>query len=285
MERLSSLFHLPEKAVAQELGMCLTSLKKIARRHGITRWPYRKLQSLKRTMEKLGEDQTSLSNIAVCMPNFPGAAIEAHRDTQFGHDDAAAAHRKPAAPAAAPHTPSPTVCSQATDEAPEDGDEERLTCSVDGHVLSVSNWSVHWTAGSVRALLLAPLGGTHITFSETGATAQLHFTTTIAAQQARRVCDAACALVGSPEACSDATDDESVSSNPCEEEEEEEEEAHGVVAAWGIQQPSSGPISGSSRTMLSPPCSLSVEGLLSHGRFHSDLMGPASHGWNCLASC
>ncbi len=43
---LSSYFHLPEKAVAAELGICLTSLKKIARSLGVTRWPYRKLRAL-----------------------------------------------------------------------------------------------------------------------------------------------------------------------------------------------------------------------------------------------
>ena len=46
LEELSKYFHLPEKAVAKELGICLTSLKKICRSYGITRWPFRKLKSI-----------------------------------------------------------------------------------------------------------------------------------------------------------------------------------------------------------------------------------------------
>jgi len=53
LEELSKYFHLPEKAVAKELGICLTSLKKLCRSYGITRWPFRKLKSLERTMRKV----------------------------------------------------------------------------------------------------------------------------------------------------------------------------------------------------------------------------------------
>jgi len=44
MEELTQYLHLPEKTVAKELGICLTSLKKLCRQHGITRWPYRKVR-------------------------------------------------------------------------------------------------------------------------------------------------------------------------------------------------------------------------------------------------
>ncbi|KAJ1482538.1 RWP-RK domain-containing protein, partial [Baffinella frigidus] len=57
LEELSKYFHLPEKAVAKELGICLTSLKKLCRSYGITRWPFRKLKSLERTMRKV-QDET-----------------------------------------------------------------------------------------------------------------------------------------------------------------------------------------------------------------------------------
>ena len=43
LSELQKLFHLTEKQVAKELGVCLTSLKKICRQHGIHRWPYRKV--------------------------------------------------------------------------------------------------------------------------------------------------------------------------------------------------------------------------------------------------
>jgi hypothetical protein len=46
MEELSKYFKMPEKAVAKHLGICLTSLKKICRANGISRWPYRKVRSV-----------------------------------------------------------------------------------------------------------------------------------------------------------------------------------------------------------------------------------------------
>ena len=45
MDELTQYLHLPEKAVAKQLGICLTSLKKLCRQHGITRWPYRKVRA------------------------------------------------------------------------------------------------------------------------------------------------------------------------------------------------------------------------------------------------
>jgi hypothetical protein len=61
LEELSKYFHLPEKAVAKELGICLTSLKKLCRSYGITRWPFRKLKSLERTMKKVQNEQDAVS--------------------------------------------------------------------------------------------------------------------------------------------------------------------------------------------------------------------------------
>jgi hypothetical protein len=61
LEELSRYFHLPEKAVAKELGICLTSLKKLCRSYGITRWPFRKLKSLERTMKKVQNEQDAVS--------------------------------------------------------------------------------------------------------------------------------------------------------------------------------------------------------------------------------
>ena len=58
IEELSQYLHLPEKAVAKELGICLTSLKKLCRGFGITRWPYRKLKSLDKKIAK-AENGTS----------------------------------------------------------------------------------------------------------------------------------------------------------------------------------------------------------------------------------
>jgi hypothetical protein len=46
MQELSKYFKMPEKPVAKHLGICLTSLKKICRANGISRWPYRKVRSV-----------------------------------------------------------------------------------------------------------------------------------------------------------------------------------------------------------------------------------------------
>lgn len=59
IDELSQYFHLPEKAVARQLGVCLTSLKKICRQNGITRWPYRKLKSLDKKIHKIENALTS----------------------------------------------------------------------------------------------------------------------------------------------------------------------------------------------------------------------------------
>jgi hypothetical protein len=56
MDELTQYLHLPEKMVAKELGICLTSLKKLCRQHGITRWPYRKVT------------QQALSVFVLCRP-------------------------------------------------------------------------------------------------------------------------------------------------------------------------------------------------------------------------
>ena len=40
-DELEARLRLPEKTVATELGLCLTSLKKTCRQHGFSNWPYR----------------------------------------------------------------------------------------------------------------------------------------------------------------------------------------------------------------------------------------------------
>jgi len=43
LQELIDHFHLPEKAAAKKLNICLTSLKKLCRRNRINRWPFRKV--------------------------------------------------------------------------------------------------------------------------------------------------------------------------------------------------------------------------------------------------
>ncbi|ELR19000.1 RWPRK domain containing protein [Acanthamoeba castellanii str. Neff] len=53
LEQLTKYFHLPINAVAKELGVCATVLKKICRKNGIPRWPHRKIKSLDKMIGSL----------------------------------------------------------------------------------------------------------------------------------------------------------------------------------------------------------------------------------------
>ncbi|KAH3731470.1 RWP-RK domain-containing protein [Pelomyxa schiedti] len=50
---LKKYFHLPIQVVAGELGVCTTMLKQLCRKHGIQRWPHRKIQSLNNAIAQL----------------------------------------------------------------------------------------------------------------------------------------------------------------------------------------------------------------------------------------
>ncbi|KAI8110897.1 hypothetical protein M9434_004471 [Picochlorum sp. BPE23] len=52
---LAQFFHLPINEAAKKLDICPTVLKKICRKHGLPRWPHRKLQSIERELVKLQE--------------------------------------------------------------------------------------------------------------------------------------------------------------------------------------------------------------------------------------
>ncbi|GJQ13893.1 hypothetical protein GpartN1_g5684.t1 [Galdieria partita] len=52
LETLKSHFHLPMVEASKKLGVCVTVLKKICRRFGISRWPHRKLRSVAKHIEK-----------------------------------------------------------------------------------------------------------------------------------------------------------------------------------------------------------------------------------------
>lgn len=45
IELLQQHFHRPLAAVSAELQVCMTLIKRVMRKHGITRWPYRKVIS------------------------------------------------------------------------------------------------------------------------------------------------------------------------------------------------------------------------------------------------
>ena len=69
--RTSPLPH-PLLYPAATLGVCTTVLKKVCRRHGIRRWPQRKLQSLNKLINNLHNAMKS-TNGAACSPPLPVA--------------------------------------------------------------------------------------------------------------------------------------------------------------------------------------------------------------------
>ncbi|OQS01885.1 hypothetical protein THRCLA_05673 [Thraustotheca clavata] len=46
LNELRPHFNKPMAAVAQEMGVCITLMKKICRKNGLTRWPHRRIRSL-----------------------------------------------------------------------------------------------------------------------------------------------------------------------------------------------------------------------------------------------
>lgn len=59
---LSRCFHLPINSAARELGVCVTALKKQCRKHGVPRWPHRKLKSLDKLKEKLEKEEATAAD-------------------------------------------------------------------------------------------------------------------------------------------------------------------------------------------------------------------------------
>eukprot|EP00276_Gloeochaete_wittrockiana_P020510 CAMPEP_0184360466 /NCGR_PEP_ID=MMETSP1089-20130417/125148_1 /TAXON_ID=38269 ORGANISM="Gloeochaete wittrockiana, Strain SAG46.84" /NCGR_SAMPLE_ID=MMETSP1089 /ASSEMBLY_ACC=CAM_ASM_000445 /LENGTH=116 /DNA_ID=CAMNT_0026699665 /DNA_START=70 /DNA_END=416 /DNA_ORIENTATION=- len=49
---LAQHFHLPLHQAAERLGLCTSALKKVCRRNGIKKWPYRKLRAIETMIDK-----------------------------------------------------------------------------------------------------------------------------------------------------------------------------------------------------------------------------------------
>eukprot|EP00288_Rhodomonas_lens_P017863 CAMPEP_0177693618 /NCGR_PEP_ID=MMETSP0484_2-20121128/2494_1 /TAXON_ID=354590 /ORGANISM="Rhodomonas lens, Strain RHODO" /LENGTH=341 /DNA_ID=CAMNT_0019204437 /DNA_START=8 /DNA_END=1029 /DNA_ORIENTATION=- len=222
LAQLSEYFHLPEKQVAAQMGMCLTSLKKVCRAHGITRWPFRKLKSLERTMQKTKEDPSApspmpkveQSSISVMCTEHLQSGKEPSGKEPLGKEPLGKEPRvKQEAPSSdvtpqlSPHPPTGPLDQlhwklheEASDSAQTHRnlpqvDETWPTCAVDAkdaNLLIVTNWSTLWTVYKLRQHLLKALGGSEIQFSEDGSQAFLWYTTYLAAMQARTVCEKAC---------------------------------------------------------------------------------------------
>lgn len=62
MRKIATCFHLPIDTAAKALGIGSTAIKRICRKHGLDRWPHRKLKCIERTisnLKKKGSDKGS----------------------------------------------------------------------------------------------------------------------------------------------------------------------------------------------------------------------------------
>ncbi|XXG81719.1 hypothetical protein AAC387_Pa09g2292 [Persea americana] len=58
---LINYFHLPIQLASKRLGLCSTVLKKICRRNGLKRWPYRKIKSIDKNIKSLQQSLAATS--------------------------------------------------------------------------------------------------------------------------------------------------------------------------------------------------------------------------------
>ena len=54
IQELAKYFHLPINVAGSRLGICPTVLKKICRKHGLSRWPHRKVTHHRRGIKAVG---------------------------------------------------------------------------------------------------------------------------------------------------------------------------------------------------------------------------------------
>ena len=226
LEELSDYFHMPEKQVAQQMGICLTSLKKICRAHGITRWPFRKLKSLERTMKKVNADSSYISaqigksgTEAVRSANSSVESSRAASPTSMRIDcsdntlmqppvrraPASSSSRTPMTPGTPKTSASPKAESAVHRSSQSAAESDSLwpSFTISGasmQELVIINWSSLWTMHNLNKYVVRPLGVLGMTISEDGSKAYLDFPCSLAALQARRVCEEACDILRSQQA-------------------------------------------------------------------------------------
>ena len=219
LEELTEYFHMPEKKVAAQLGMCLTSLKKICRAHGITRWPFRKLKSLERSMQKVKDDNDSISfqlgkegaEVVMTSSRCSESSRAASRSPSPCHNlfgeqlhSALQHERHPQNSPALPSADIPEILQAGVhslcpaSNTKEDNDLWPSFAISDAmHTLTITNWSILWTIFHLKTHILKPLGGIEMTVSEDGSKAYLRFPSALAVIHARKVCQDACSLLQS----------------------------------------------------------------------------------------
>mmetsp|Transcript_33904 Transcript_33904/g.76224 ORF Transcript_33904/g.76224 Transcript_33904/m.76224 type:complete len:348 (-) Transcript_33904:48-1091(-) len=198
IDQLSNYFHLPEKQVAAELGMCLTSLKKICRAQGILRWPFRKLKSLERTLKKVDEDKNTISSMTTGCSQPEG--LEFSSQHALSHVRARLSASRAASSESLTSNSSPQ--DESEDQELEDGMNQSCkvwpVCKISEEAPSqimIKDWSTLWTVHHLRKHLFSKLGGHTFRVSPDGVCAYLTFENPSKALEAQIICVNACAIL------------------------------------------------------------------------------------------
>ena len=71
MKEVAACFHLPIEVAAKELGVGQTWLKLLCRSNGVSRWPFRKIQSLQNSLDRSKKMQSLVEVAKVINKNLP----------------------------------------------------------------------------------------------------------------------------------------------------------------------------------------------------------------------
>ena len=72
---MRNYFHLPMNVATQELQIGSTALKKICRKYGISRWPYRRIKAIEKLIQQLEETGAVSDTSTSSATSLEGKAI------------------------------------------------------------------------------------------------------------------------------------------------------------------------------------------------------------------
>ncbi|EKX46129.1 hypothetical protein GUITHDRAFT_152531, partial [Guillardia theta CCMP2712] len=184
--------------VAAELGMCLTSLKKICRAQGILRWPFRKLKSLERTLKKVDEDKNTISSMTTGCSQPEG--FEVASQNAISQVRARFSASRTASSESVTSSSSPLDENEEHNAVEDAADSHEVwpVCKISEESpsqITIRHWSTLWTVHHLRKHLFSKLGGHSFRVSPDGVCAYLTFETASKALEAQLICANACSIL------------------------------------------------------------------------------------------
>eukprot|EP00727_Mastigamoeba_balamuthi_P012547 m51a1_g7915 hypothetical protein (336) ;mRNA; r:208521-210261 len=131
-EFLARYFHMPISQAAKELGVCTTMLKKMCRKNGVPRWPFRKIHSLDRMISNMEQTLRSSQDDPAVVREL---SILRARRTQIISNPEAVASKKGAADSdsdsdsPAPRTRKSRSRSPETSDSDSEGQQPARKCT------------------------------------------------------------------------------------------------------------------------------------------------------------